>query len=363
MGAANSFGHHFVITTFGESHGPALGVVIDGCPSNIPWDETLLTTEIARRRPGQSPLVSARAEPDQVEVLSGIYQGRTLGTPIALMVRNLNQRSNDYDGIKENPTQRQGHGDQVWRAKYQHTDPRGGGRSSGRETVSRVMAAAVAKMFLRQHYPNLMINSYLSAIGPLRLSTEELQSVHQYCHTARQQGDYYADQFAGRFPSAQHQIEVTRLLQQTKEQGESLGATVEVLVTGMIPSLGAPVFHKLKADLAHALLGIGACSTFELGDWYTHQQDHQHSGVAFHQQLNRMHAYGGIQAGISTGEPLLLRLGFKPTSSVLDVAKQGRHDPCIAIRASVVAEAMVALVIADHVLWNHLVTFKTTPPA
>lgn len=337
--SANIFGNRFQLITFGESHGVGLGAVIDGCPAGLPFDFAYLQKQMDRRRPGVrsesgQQVVSARSESDQVEVLSGVFEGVTLGTPIAMLVRNSDQRSNDYEAIKSSP--RAGHADDVWKQKFGHSDHRGGGRSSGRETLSRVMGGAVAAMLLKQLFPKMKVCGYTSQVGSITLSDEDRAGL----------GRVDVDQFEARFPSKRH-LEVRELLKQTQASGDSLGGCAEVWVQGLPAGLGQPVFNKLKSDLAMALMSVGAVNGVEFGEGFASAQI---PGVQFHKGSQQV--YGGIRGGISTGEDLLLRVSFKPTSSLLDVAKQGRHDPFIVTRAVPVLEAMVNLVLADHVLWK-----------
>lgn len=336
--SANSFGNRFVVTTFGESHGAALGVVIDGCPAGVPFDLALLKKELERRRPGQhtsanQQIISARMEADEPEVLSGVFENKTLGTPLAMMVRNTDQRSSDYSQIKSSP--RAGHADDVWREKFLHSDHRGGGRSSGRETVARVMAGSVAKMIMNHWCPDLVVKAYTSRVGSFELTKEERLNVARV----------HVDDFEARFPSAQSRA-AQDFLRQCQEAGDSAGGWAEVLVKNPPKSLGQPVFHKLKSDLAMALMSIGAVNGVEFGEGFSATEK---SGVEFHRSDDAV--YGGIRGGLSTGEDILLRVSFKPTSSLLDVAKKGRHDPFIVTRAIPVIEAMVNLVLIDHILW------------
>ncbi|MBY0470884.1 chorismate synthase [bacterium] len=316
--SGNSFGTRFVLTSFGESHGPALGAIIDGCPAGVTFDSDLLAHEMLRRRPGTLDpltglsLTSSREEPDLVEVLSGIYEDKTLGTPIAMLVRNRDSRSQDYANIGA----RAGHADDQWLQKFGHADPRGGGRASGRETAARVMGGAVAKMFLKAVLPKFRIEGKAVQIGPIEIRGPEDQK------------------------------RVAELLVQAKETGKSYGGTAELLLQGVSQGLGQPVFKKIKAELAGAMMSVGAVCAVEIGDGFAATEA---EGSDFHRQ-DRAARYGGIRGGITTGEPILIRVGFKPTSSVLDVAKAGRHDPCIVPRAIPVLEAMSALVIADQLL-------------
>lgn len=320
---ANSLGHLFSITTFGESHGAALGCVVDGCPSNIPFDEALMRRWMERRRPGSHALVSARSEEDRVEVVSGVFEGKTLGTPIAMIVRNKDARSQDYTGIKHDP--RPGHADDLWRDKFGHIDWRGGGRASGRETVARVMGGAVAQMVVQQSQPNLTIESLITRIGPLELEPAERRKPLQ-------------------------SERVQELLSSAKEEGESFGGIAELRFNGVPRGLGEPVFHKFKSDLARGFMSVGATSGIEFGAGFAAAAA---KGSEFHHH-ERTSQYGGIRGGITTGEEIVCRVAFKPTSSIRNIAQQGRHDPCIVPRAAVVLEAMAWLVVADHLIWRRM---------
>lgn len=335
--SASQFGSRFVITSFGESHGTALGVVIDGCPAGVRFDTEILKKELERRRPGHhgsGQIVSGRQETDIPEVLSGVFEGKTLGTPIAIIVRNQDARSQDYKEIKNSP--RAGHADDMWKNKFGHSDHRGGGRSSGRETVSRVMAGAVAQMLLKETSPKTRVMGYASQIGPFSLTPDERTQV----------SSKNVDSFQARFPS-NRDVEVAELLKSAQVSGDSYGGVAEILIENPPAYLGQPVFHKLKSDLAQAFLSVGATNGFELGLGFDSAEV---KGTEFHQ--GSPDAYGGIRGGISTGESILLKVSFKPTSSILDVAKKGRHDPCIVTRAIPVLEAMTWLVLADHWLWS-----------
>ncbi len=317
---SNTFGTFFRIHSFGESHGVALGAIVDGCPAGVTFDAAFLQSELDRRKPGSSSSVSARSEADHCEVLSGVFEGKTLGTPICLMVRNFDARPQDYQKIAISP--RPGHADDVWKEKFGHSDPRGGGRSSGRETVARVMGGAIAKMAMRAVVPELRFESFSAEIGPFQLTA----------------GD-------------QKKEEVAAALAKVREQGNSWGGIAEIRLTGVPKGLGQPVFHKLKADLAAALMGVGAVSAVEFGQGL-HRPERD--GISFHQSESGSDVYGGVRGGISTGDPIVVRAHVKPTSSILDVAKQGRHDPCVLIRALPVLESMVALVMVDHLLGKRL---------
>jgi len=340
--SANQFGSRFRITTFGESHGPAIGVVIDGCPAGLKVDLLMLQKEVDRRRPGADALVSDRKELDQIEILSGIYQGQTLGTPIALIVKNKDHRSQDYDHIANHP--RVGHADDTWKGKFSVTDPRGGGRSSGRETVARVMAGYIARCLVEQSQgisAKVQVLGFAEQIGPLSLNSEELTTLKTRQITE-------VDSFQARFPSASYQNEVKKLLIEAKTRGESFGGTARINIFHPPLFIGQPVFHKLKSDLAMAMMSVGAVTGVEFGEGFAGCAQ---VGTEFHSTPDGQQ-YGGIRGGISTGEIISLRVAFKPTSSINDIAKKGRHDPCIIPRAIPVLESMVWLVLADHVLWQ-----------
>lgn len=341
--SSNSFGYQFRIHSFGESHGPALGVLIDGCPAGLEFDFEHLQGQLARRRPGTwdpNQIVSARNESDAPEVLSGVFEGKTLGTPIAVLVRNQDARSEDYSQIQMQP--RAGHADQAWKSKFGHVDPRGGGRSSGRETLSRVIGGSVAQMLLRKLAPQLRVRSFVSQIGEFSLTKDEQ---NQFIQSSKS-----ADEFVSRFPHLRN-WDTKKFLEEARAAGESYGGFASLWIEGCPAGLGQPVFHKLKSDLAQALMSIGAVSSVELGSGDVSQK-----GSVFHSvsEASARLTYGGISGGISTGEPILMKVGFKPTSSILDVAKRGRHDPCIIPRAVPVIESMAALVLADHLLWARL---------
>ncbi|QDK46916.1 chorismate synthase [Bdellovibrio sp. ZAP7] len=336
MSSANQFGSRFTMSSFGESHGTALGVLIDGCPAGVKFDANVLTRELERRRPGHhgsGQIVSGRQETDVPEVLSGVFEGKTLGTPIAIIVRNQDARSQDYSKIQNSP--RAGHADDVWKNKFGHSDHRGGGRSSGRETVSRVMAGAVAKMLVNEVSARTKVIGYASQIGPMTLPEADRKNV----------ANVDVDSYQARFPSKDDQ-KVAELLKKAQESGDSYGGIAEILIQAPPAHLGQPVFHKLKSDLAMAFMSVGAANGFELGLGFDSAEV---QGTQFHQ--GSQDVYGGIRGGISTGDDILLRVSFKPTSSILDVAKKGRHDPCIVTRAIPVLEAMTWLVLADHYLW------------
>jgi chorismate synthase len=313
--SANIFGERFKILSFGESHGVALGVVIDGCPAGIHFDLSKVQEDLDRRKPGILPGTSQRREKDECELLSGVFEGKTLGTPICMIVRNMDSRSQDYNEIKNNP--RHGHADDMWKSKFHHSDYRGGGRSSGRETLARVMAGSVAKFVLNTVSNSTKVNAIAVELGPHKIENGTLDD------------------------------RIKEELIKAQQNGESWGGLAEVIIENPPKNLGQPVFHKLKADLAYALMSIGATTAFELGEGLSAKNS---LGSEFHKQ-NQSHQYGGIRGGISTGESIHLRVAFKPTSTILDLAKKGRHDPCIVLRALPVLEAMTNLVLVDHLLW------------
>ncbi|MBT4762351.1 MAG: chorismate synthase [Bdellovibrionaceae bacterium] len=356
---ANDFGHLFKLSSFGESHGDGVGVVVHGCPSGVKWDEQLLLSNLKRRAPGGSMLVSDRKEQDLPEILSGVFESVTLGTPIAMVVKNQNQRSADYDDIKTQP--RVGHADDVWKAKFDHVDHRGGGRSSGRETLARVLAGSVAEMFVKQSLPGVSIECFPSAIYDLVFASMEEFEASLSAQGAESSFTALIEQKSNLKNTSDNPSDLTSeefkkirnlrdLLIQAKELGESYGGVASVQVTGLPKGLGQPVFHKFKADLASAMLSIGSTSGFEIGDGF---QNAIAKGSELHKQENSK-SYGGDSGGITTGELLNFKVAFKPPSSVLDIAKKGRHDPCVVLRALPVVESMTWLVIADHLLWKRL---------
>lgn len=334
----NQFGKLFCLSTFGESHGPAMGALIDGCPAGVVWQQDMMNRFLERRRPGGSKLVSQRAEPDHVEILSGIYEGVTLGTPIAAVIQNLDARSKDYS--TEEVKMRQGHATDLWQDKFGHSDPRGSGRASGRETVSRVIGGAVARMFVTQLYPEASVIAFVSRIGVMSMTEAECLDAAE----ALEADPWNVDEFSLRCPSAEKNEDMEVMLSRAKETGESYGGLAYMRLAGLPRGLGQPVFNKLKAELGSAFLSIGATSGVELGSGFLASEM---SGKEFH-NLNQ--DYGGIRGGISTGDPITLRVAFKPTSSRQDVALKGRHDPCIVPRAIPVLEAMTWLVLADQIL-------------
>lgn len=344
--SGNTFGKLFAVTSFGESHGPALGCIVDGCPPGLPLTEEDLQRDVERRRSGKSRHTSQRREPDQVRILSGIFEGRTTGAPIGLLVENQDQRSRDYAKIKD--VFRPGHADYTYAQKYGFRDYRGGGRSSARETVMRVAAGAIARRYLGRQL-GIEIRGYLAQLGPLVLDPVDLDSVDDnpfFC----------AD--PGRVPELESYMDALR------KEGDSIGARVNVLATGVPPGLGEPVFDKLDADIAHAMMGINAVKAVEIGDGFqaVTQKGTEHRDEITPEGFRSNHA-GGTLGGISSGQTVRVSMALKPTSSLrlpcdsvdvngdpVEVVTTGRHDPCVGIRATPIAEAMLALVLMDHYL-------------
>ena len=346
--SGNSFGRAFTVTTFGESHGPALGCVIDGCPPGLALDENDIQQDLERRRPGKSRHTTQRREADRVRILSGVFEGRTTGTPIGLLVENTDQRSKDYGAIKDKF--RPGHADYTYHQKYGIRDYRGGGRSSARETTMRVAAGAIARKYLRERL-GIEVRGYLAQLGPLELGRVDLDAVDTnpfFC----------AD--PARLP------ELERFMDDLREQGDSIGAKISVLARGVPPGLGEPVFDKLEADLAHGLMSINAVKGVEIGAGFAAvaQRGSEHRDELTPDGFSKNDA-GGTLGGISSGQDILASIALKPTSSIAvpgktidrsgrssDIVTTGRHDPCVGLRATPIAEAMVVLVLMDHYLRN-----------
>lgn len=320
----NSFGTLLRMTAFGESHGPALGVVLDGVPAGIELAEADFLPELARRRPGQSKVTTARSERDHPEILSGVFEGRTTGMPIAILIRNEDQRPQDYEALRDRI--RPGHADETWAAKFGHRDFRGGGRSSGRETVARVLAGVVARKLLP---PQTRIVAHALQIGPHRAQRFEPATIEQN---------------AVRCADPDVAPRMVAHLEELAQAHDSSGGLVEVRVFAPPAGLGEPTFGKLKARLADAFLSVGAVTGFSYGAGFATAAMRGSAYVADRE------SFGGILGGISTGEELRLHASIKPASSVGDVARQGRHDPCIVPRVIPVLEAMTACVLADCLL-------------
>jgi chorismate synthase len=343
--AGNTFGQAFTVTTFGESHGVALGAVVDGCPPGLALSEADLQVDLDRRRPGQSKYTTQRKEPDQVRILSGVFEGVTTGTSIGLVIDNVDQKSKDYSDIKD--LYRPAHADFTYDAKYGIRDYRGGGRSSARETAMRVAAGAIARKYLASQ--GITIQGHLSAIGAIRIEPKVLGAVHE--------NDFFC-------PDPERVPEIAELIDRLRREGDSIGAEVTVTATGMPAGLGEPVFGKLDADLAAALMSINAVKGVAIGDGFdvVGQRGTEHRDEIRAEGFLSNHA-GGVLGGISSGQDLIARIALKPTSSLTtpgrtvdragneaEVVTKGRHDPCVGIRAVPIAEAMVALVLMDHLL-------------
>jgi chorismate synthase len=346
--SGNTFGRIFTVTTFGESHGPALGCIIDGCPPGMKLTEADIQGDLDRRRPGRNRHTTQRNEPDQVRILSGVFEGMTTGTPIALLVENMDQSSKDYGDIKDKF--RPGHADYTYQQKYGIRDYRGGGRSSARETTMRVAAGAVAKKYLKERL-GVEVRGYLSQLGPLELDAKDLDSIDDNAF-------FCAD--------PDRVDELHRFMDDLREQGDSIGAKISVLASNVPPGLGEPVFDKLEADIAHGLMSINAVKGVELGAGFAAvtQRGSEHRDEMSRDGFSKNDA-GGTLGGISSGQDVLASLALKPTSSVsipgktidksgkdTEIVTKGRHDPCVGLRATPIAEAMVALVLMDHYLRN-----------
>jgi len=349
----NSFGTLFKITSFGESHGSALGVVIDGCPPGLPIDKALIQKELDRRKPGQSKIVTQRKEADQFEILSGIFEEQTTGMPIALLFRNQDARSKDYSHIKDKF--RPSHADYTYQAKYGIRDYRGGGRSSARETVARVAAGAIAKQLLSQH--GITVQAFVSQVGTLQLKTDykELDLSQTETNIVR-------------CPDPEVAAEMELFIKQVRKKGDTVGGAVTCVVKGCPPGLGEPVFDKLHAELGKAILSINACKGFEIGSGFSgiemYGSQHNDKFVKRNDKIETTTNYsGGVQGGISNGMDIYFRAAFKPVATIVQaqqsvneqgetvtVEGKGRHDPCVVPRAVPIVEAMAALVLADHLL-------------
>ena len=369
--SANSFGQRLSMSTFGESHGLAMGVLIDGFPSGVLYNESLLKSYLRRRRPGlhspQGGWVSDRQEEDMPEILSGLFEKKTLGTPIAIVVRNQDARPKDYDSVRQGNF-RIGHAEDLWKKKFSHWDYRGGGRASGRETLGRVLGGAFAHMFLAQKLPTFQVKAFVRQLAHFRLKTQNEQQKGERDNNELAQVEKLSNEqiyaYPGGFPSPSQSEAVKALLEKAKKEGESYGGELELWIEGVPLGLGQPVFHKLKADLTHALMGIGAIFSLSLGVEEQEEQKEEGNkigtmgkgkkGSDFHFQAedSKGKRYGGIRGGISTGERIVLRMGMKPPASLGHFARQGRHDPCILPRALAVVEAMSCFVLADHLLWK-----------
>ncbi len=346
--SGNTFGKSFCVTSFGESHGPAIGCVVDGCPPGLAISEADIQRDLDRRKPGQSKYVTQRKEPDAVRILSGVHEGVTTGTPIALVIENTDQRSRDYTKIED--VFRPNHADYAYMQKYGRRDHRGGGRSSARETAVRVAAGALARKFLNERF-GIEIRGCLSRIGPYSFAGRDWSAVNEnpfFC------------------PEPDQVPELENYINTIRKQGDSIGAEIYVEAVGVPAGWGEPVFDRLDADLAHALMSINAVKAVAIGDGFdvVNQLGSEHRDEMTPQGFLSNHS-GGVAGGISTGQSVTARMALKPTSSIIvpgqtinaqgesaQVRTTGRHDPCVGIRATPIAEAMLALVLIDHCLRN-----------
>ena len=344
--AGNTIGKLFTVTTSGESHGPGMSAIVDGCPPGMPLCEKDIQEELERRRPGKSRFTSQRKEPDQVKIMSGIFEGLTTGTPINLVIDNVDQKPKDYSEIKDKF--RPGHADYTYYHKYGIRDYRGGGRSSARETVMRVASGAIARKYLRE-YVGIEIFGYLKQLGPITLDCTDRELID-------------TNPFFCADPEKISELE--NFMDALRKEGDSIGAKINVIATGVPIGLGEPVFNKLDADIAHALMSINAVKGVEIGSGFSvvtqrgseHRDEIDESGF---QQNNS----GGTLGGISSGQDIISSIALKPTSSIIKAAEtidkegtkteivtKGRHDPCVGLRATPIAEAMLAIVLMDHFL-------------
>lgn len=357
--AGSTFGKAFKITTFGESHGKALGVVIDGCPAGLPIDENFIQAEMDRRRPGQSRIVTQRKEADSVQILSGVFEGKTTGTPIGMLIHNQDQRSKDYSHIQDKF--RPSHADFTFTAKYGHRDYRGGGRSSARETAARVAAGAVAQQLLR--HLGVTVNSFVSQVGTIKVAMpyKELNLALTESNDIR-------------CPDPETAAQMEELILKVRKAGDTIGGVITAVATGVPAGWGEPVFDKLHADLAKAILSINACKGFEYGSGFAGVtlRGSEHNDSFYTDEdgktRTRSNRSGGIQGGISNGEDIYFRAAFKPVATIVanqesinkqgeavTVQGKGRHDPCVLPRAVPIVDNMFALVLADHYLRQKMV--------
>ena len=353
--AGNTFGKLFRITTFGESHGAGIGVVIDGCPAGLLIDENFITHQLKRRKPGQSAITTSRNEDEQFEILSGVFEGKSTGAPIAIFIRNKDTKSEDYLHLKD--VYRPNHADYTYEQKYGIRDYRGSGRASARETVARVLGGSVAQLLLDHH--QISIHAFVSSVGPISLDKNinaiDLSSI---------------EDSIGRCPDAVIAKQMEEYILSVKEAGDSIGGCITCVIQGVPVGLGEPVFDKLHADLAKAMMSINAVKGFEIGDGFssTLRNGSEHNDVFVNSDAGIKTATnnsGGIQGGISNGETIYFRVAFKPVSTIMQdqqsidkngnaitLVGKGRHDPCVVPRAVPIVESMAALVIADHLLRN-----------
>lgn len=350
--AGNTYGQLFRLTTFGESHGTAIGGVIDGCPPLIPIDEDFIAREMARRRPGQSAISTTRNEDDAFQILSGVFEGKTTGTPIGFIIPNKDHHSADYSNIKD--TYRPSHADYTYDKKYGVRDYRGGGRSSARETACRVFAGAIAKLILKDL--GCTVDAYVSAVGNIKLDKP---------YTALDLSK--TEDTIVRCPDADTAAKMISLIEEVRAEGDTVGGVISCIIKGAPVGLGEPVFDKLHADLAKAVMSINATKGFELGSGFAgasmRGSQHNDAFVANSEHITATNRSGGIQGGISNGEDIYFSVAFKPVATIMqkqdtidnqgnaaEITAQGRHDPCVVPRAVPIVEAMAALTLVDHLL-------------
>ncbi|MBL4715522.1 MAG: chorismate synthase [Bacteroidia bacterium] len=351
--AGNSFGELFRITTFGESHGEAIGVVIDGCPPNLEIDESFIQTELNRRKPGQSNITTQRKEDDSLKIISGVFEGKTTGTPLTIIIENKDQKPKDYSHLADKF--RPSHGDYTYHKKYGNRDHRGGGRASARETASRVAAGAIAKLLLRKE--NISIQAYVSQIGDISVNKDYLELDLPSTET----NDV-------RCPDSDVANKMIELIKDVRKAGDTVGGLINCIIKNCPIGFGEPVFDKLHADLAKAQLSINAAKGFEYGSGFggVKMKGSEHNDLFYNDDGNiktKTNYSGGIQAGISNGEDIYFRVAFKPVATIMKdqptvdvdgnevtLKGKGRHDPCVVPRAVPIVEAMSALVLADHYL-------------
>jgi chorismate synthase len=357
---SNTYGKIFSITTFGESHGPAIGVIIDGCPAGLEIDEAFIQSELERRKPGQSKITTQRKEEDTVKIQSGVFEGKSTGTPISMVIENQDQRSKDYSHIAE--TFRPSHADYTYEAKYGHRDYRGGGRSSARETAARVAAGAIAKLFLKKY--DIQVSAYVSRVGDLKAPHYSEMDLSR------------TEENIVRCPDPQTAEKMIELIDQVRMDRDTIGGIVTCVIKNTPVGLGEPVFDKLHAELGKAMLSINAVKGFEYGSGFDglNLRGSQHNDEFYtegsHVRTRTNHS-GGIQGGISNGEDIYFNVAFKPVATIMQdqqtvdkngnsavVSGKGRHDPCVLPRAVPIVEAMAALVLADFLLRNNVSKIK-----
>lgn len=357
--AGNTLGQVFRVTTFGESHGLALGCIVDGCPPGLELTEADIQIELDRRKPGTSKHTTARREPDQVKILSGVFEGKTTGTPIGLIIENTDQRSQDYSEVAQ--TFRPSHADYTYTQKYGFRDYRGGGRSSARETAMRVAAGAIAKKYLRERL-GVEVRGYLSQLGPIKVEQVDWDLVNTnpfFC------------------PDANKIAEMEQFMTDLLKSHDSIGAKLTIVASNVPVGLGEPVFDRLDADLAHALMNINAVKGVEIGDGFAvvNQRGTEHRDEMTPENGFESNHSGGILGGISTGQDIVAHIALKPTSSIkipgksintqgegIEMITKGRHDPCVGIRATPIAEAQMAIVLLDHFMRNRAQNADVVPP-